>query len=109
MTDKRKESSQKAKSKLEIAFRCDSMGSVEAVTHALSEITIPEIDIHIIHSGVGGIRKSDVLLVETVGSLIVGFQVDVLPEIERVLKGHRVETVFERKNFGLTLDRCKRP
>ncbi len=79
------------KPKLEIVLKADSIGSVEAVTTALSEISVPGVDIGIIHSGVGSVSKSDVFLAETASRLIVGFQVDALPGLEKALSEHGVE------------------
>lgn len=91
MMQKHKETSQKTRPKLEIVLKCDSVGTVEAVTHALREIALPRVDIVIIRSGVGEIGKSDILLAETGSRLIVGFQVNVARGTERLLKEHRTE------------------
>ncbi|HAM49627.1 MAG TPA: hypothetical protein DCP92_02620 [Nitrospiraceae bacterium] len=104
MTHKQKKTSQRTRSKLEIVLRTDSIGSLEAVTHVLSEIILPETDINIIHSGIGAVSKSDVLLAETGSRLIVGFQVDVLPGVEKALKGHRVEVRLYDVIYTLTAD-----
>jgi len=53
-----------ARPKLEIVLKCDSAGSVEAVTAAILKMPLPEIEISIIHSGIGDINKSDILLAE---------------------------------------------
>jgi translation initiation factor IF-2 len=72
---------------LEIVLKCDSIGSVEAVTAVLSRIP----DIKIISSGVGAVTRTDVLLAETAGRLVVGFQVGVIPGLEKVIRQRRVE------------------
>ncbi len=84
-------STQSTKPKLEFVLKCDSAGSVEAVTTGVLEMALPEVDISIIHSGVGDINKSDILIAETGSRLIIGFQVDVLPGIDKELKEHVVE------------------
>ncbi len=67
------------------------MGSVEAVTNSLAALAAPDVDISIIHSSIGSISKSDVLFAETASRLIVGFQVGVMPAMDKVLREHRVE------------------
>jgi translation initiation factor IF-2 len=104
LTHKQKEASQRIQPKLEIVLRADSIGSLEAVSHAISEIILPEVTVSIIHSGVGAVSKSDVLLAETGSRLIVGFQVDALPGMDKVLKEHRVEVRFYEVIYTLIAD-----
>jgi translation initiation factor IF-2 len=97
-------SSEKTRPKLEIVLKCDSIGSLDAMTTALSHIAMPEIDTSIIHSGVGSVSKSDVLLAETAGRLIVGFQVDALPGMDKVVREHGVEVRLFNVIYALTSD-----
>ena len=53
---------QRKKPILEIVLKCDAAGSVEAVTNSLAAVTVPDVDIIVVHSGIGAITKSDVLL-----------------------------------------------
>ncbi|HET6516554.1 MAG TPA: hypothetical protein VFG09_15480 [Thermodesulfovibrionales bacterium] len=90
--------------KLEIVLKCDSTGSVEAVTNGILRITVPQIEISIIHSGVGEISKSDVLYAETGSRLIVGFQVHVVPGTEKVLRERHVEVRLYDVIYSLLAD-----
>lgn len=81
----------RTKPKLEIVLKCDSVGSLEAVTNSLAALTTPDVDIGVIHSGVGVISKSDVLFAETASRLIIGFQVGVMPAMDKALREHGVE------------------
>src|SRR5512135_96743 len=104
MVDKQKDASKRGAPKLEIVLKCDSMGSMEAVVHMLSELVLPGVDVTLIHRGLGAVSKSDVLLAETASRLIVGFQVGVLPEMGKVLKEHRVEVRLYEVIYALTDD-----
>jgi len=104
MKTKHPTSDRTMRSKLDVVLKCDSIGSLEAITASLSEMTLPEVDINIIHSGVGYIAKSDLLLAETASRLIVGFQVDVLPGMDKALKEHRVEVRIYNVIYTLTAD-----
>jgi len=84
-------SAQRKKPKLEIVLKCDTVGSVEAVTKGLAAVTVPDLDISVIHSSIGAISKSDVFFAETASRLIVGFQTGVMPLLDKVLREHRVE------------------
>jgi translation initiation factor IF-2 len=88
---KHQERFEETKPALEIVLKCDSVGSTEAVTNAISEIVLPGADIRVIRSGVGAVNKSDLLLAETASGLIVGFQVGAMPGMDRMLSGRRVE------------------
>ncbi|MBI5055961.1 MAG: hypothetical protein HZB61_05025 [Nitrospirae bacterium] len=92
------------KPKLEIVLKCDSAGSVEAVTAAVLKIIVPDVDMSIIHSGVGDINRSDILLAETGSRLIVGFQVNVTSEVDKELKEHAVEARLYEVIYNLTDD-----
>lgn len=95
---------QDTKPKLEFVLKCDSAGSVEAVSDAILRIVRPAITVDIIHSGIGDINESDVLMAETGSGLIAGFQVAALPGIERELKGHAVEARLYDVIYKLTDD-----
>ena len=86
-----KASAQRKKPKLEIVLKCDAVGSTEAVIKGLTSLTVPDVDISVIHSGIGAISKSDVLFAETASRLIVGFQTGVMPLLDKVLREHKVE------------------
>jgi translation initiation factor IF-2 len=77
--------------KLEIILKCDSIGSVEAVTAALSRIAPAGTDIKIISSGVGAVTRTDILLAETSSRLVIGFQIGVIPGLEKIIRERRVE------------------
>ena len=80
-----------AKKKLEIVLKCDSAGCAEAVEASIKAIAKPEVDIEIISSGVGAINKTDIFMSETGSSLIIGFNVGILPEIKTLPGEHNVE------------------
>jgi translation initiation factor IF-2 len=60
---------------LNIVLKGDVDGSIEALTDSLQRLTTEEIQVNIIHRGVGGITESDVLLAAASDAIIIGFQV----------------------------------
>ena len=58
-----------------IIVKADVMGSAEAVKSSLEKLSNDEVRVRVIHSGVGAINESDVMLASTSGALIVGFNV----------------------------------
>ena len=60
---------------LNIIIKADVDGSVEALNDAMMKLSTDEIAVNVIHSGVGQITESDVLLASASDAIIIGFQV----------------------------------
>ena len=79
------------KKRLEIVLKCDTSGCAEAIISAISALALPEVEIHVISSGVGAVNKSDLFIAETGSRLIIGFNVGLMPHIEHLVSEHTVE------------------
>jgi len=115
-----KEMSNKEEKKLFVILRSDTQGTMEAVKRAVREIKSP-VPLEIIHEGIGGIVKGDVLLASASRAFILGFNVratteakseansrgvdiktydiifELTDELERLLKG--MQTVEKKEIF----------
>ena len=60
---------------LKIIVKADVQGSVEAVRQSLEKLSNEEVRVNVIHSAVGAIRESDVMLASASNAIIVGFNV----------------------------------
>ncbi len=60
---------------LNIIVKADVQGSAEAVKASLLKLSNDEVQVKVIHSGVGAVNESDVLLASTSSAIIVGFNV----------------------------------
>ena len=60
---------------LNLIVKADVQGSAEAVKTSLEKISNDEVRVKVIHSAVGAINESDVMLAATSGAIIVGFNV----------------------------------
>ena len=60
---------------LPIIVKADVQGSAEAIKASLEKLTNEEVRVRVIHSAVGAISESDVMLASTSGAIIVGFNV----------------------------------
>ena len=60
---------------LNILVKADVQGSAEAVRANLMKLNNDEVAVKVIHSGVGAINESDILLASTANAIIVGFNV----------------------------------
>ena len=63
---------------LNLIVKADVQGSVDVLNKYLTELSTEEVRVRIIHSGVGGINESDVVLAEASGAIVIGF--NVVPE-----------------------------
>jgi len=124
-----KEMETKEEKRLSIILKTDTQGSLEAVKHAITEIKSP-VPLEIIHEGVGGIVKSDILLASASRGFILGFSVrptseakqeakqrgiqiqtydiifELTDELEKVLKGMEVK---EKKELVIGKATVKQP
>lgn len=60
---------------LNIIVKADVQGSAEAVRASLEKLSNEEVRVQVIHSAVGAINESDILLASTSDAIIVGFNV----------------------------------
>jgi len=60
---------------LPLIIKADVQGSQEALVHALTKLSTPEVKVQIVHSQVGGISESDVNLAVASKAVIIGFNV----------------------------------
>ncbi len=78
---------------LNVIIKADAYGSVQAIENTLHELNeeLPEVRIQIIHSGVGAISESDVLLGKASAAIVVGFQVEADPAAAQTAASEGVE------------------
>ena len=108
---------------LNVIVKADVQGSVEAVKQSLLKLSNDEVEVKIIHGGVGAINESDVILASTSNAIILGFNVkpdtqaeitannekvdlrlysviyNAIEDIERAMKG-MLEPIYEEKVIG---------
>src|SRR5919202_3866455 len=60
---------------LNIIVKGDVQGSVEAVAGELAKIKHPEVAVNVIHTGIGAITESDVMLASASNAIVAGFNV----------------------------------
>ena len=108
---------------LNVIVKADVQGSVEAVKQSLLKLSNDEVEVKIIHGGVGAINESDVILASTSNAIILGFNVkpdtqaeitannekvdlrlysviyNAIEDIERAIKG-MLEPIYEEKVIG---------
>ncbi len=60
---------------LTLVLKGDVAGSIEAIEDEIAKLPQSEVQVNVIHRGVGGINESDVMLAAASGSVILGFNV----------------------------------
>jgi len=76
---------------LPIVIKGDVQGSVEAIASSLNKLSTDEVAMRVLHSGVGGINESDVILAKATGAVIVGFNVRANPAARDLARRDGVE------------------
>lgn len=60
---------------LNIVVKADVQGSVEALKQSLEKVKNDEVKVVVVHSGVGAITESDIMLASAANALVIGFNV----------------------------------
>jgi translation initiation factor IF-2 len=89
---------------LNLVVKGDVDGSVEAAVSELQKIQHPEVGVHVIHTGVGGITESDVMLAAASQALVVGFNVRPNAEARSLADREGVDIRTYRVIYQLTED-----
>ena len=63
------------KRSLRLVIKADQGGPAEALADALGQLSNPEVQVEILHRGVGAIAETDILLAKASGAIIIGFHV----------------------------------
>ena len=90
-----------------VVIKGDVRGSVEAVSDALENIKHDEIRVKVIHTGVGGINESDVMLAMASGALVLGFNVRADAKAREVAKREKIPLSFYTVIYNLIDDITK--
>ena len=76
---------------LNIILKGDVDGSVEALTDSFEKLSTEEIQVNIIHKGVGAITESDVLLASASDALVIGFNVRPMGNAREVAEKEEID------------------
>ena len=76
---------------LNIVVKADVQGSVEALCASLVKIQNEEVKVSVVHSGVGAINESDVMLASAANALIIGFNVRPDANARKIAESEKVD------------------
>jgi translation initiation factor IF-2 len=60
---------------LNVVIKGDVDGSIQALSDSIEQLSTDEVEVDVIHRGVGAINRTDALLAATAGAIIIGFHV----------------------------------
>jgi translation initiation factor IF-2 len=87
---------------LPIIIKADVQGSAEVLADTLSKLTDERVKIRIIHSGVGAINESDVLLASASNAIIIAFNVRPDRNAEEIAARERVDIRLHSVIYNVT-------
>lgn len=89
---------------LNLIIKADVQGSVEALRQSLEHLSTDEVKVNVIHSGVGAITESDVMLASASGAIIIGFQVRPDVNAKKMAERDHVDVRLYRIIYDATAD-----
>jgi len=82
-----------------VILKVDVMGSLEALKEKLNGLSTDEVKIKFIHSGVGAVNESDVLLADASDAIIIGYRVVADGRTRRIAEEQKVDMRFYQVIF----------
>jgi len=76
---------------LNIILKADVHGSIEALVNSLEKLSTNEVQVKLVHTGVGNVNKSDVMLAMASNAIVIGFTVDVSTDAKKQALLERVD------------------
>lgn len=76
---------------LNVILRADSQGALKAVADVLANMGDENVKVEVVSQGVGEVKKSDVLLASSSEGIILGFNVEISPEIQNLANQEKIE------------------
>jgi translation initiation factor IF-2 len=85
---------EKGTKELKIILKADVQGSVEVLKQSLIKLSTDAIKVSVIHSGVGGINESDVVLAAASDAVIIGFHVKADSKAQSLIDREKVDMKY---------------
>lgn len=89
---------------LKLIIKADAQGSIEAARDALEKLSDEEVQIKIVHKGVGGITETDVMLAAASDAIVVGFNVRPDTKAKELAEKEKVDIRTYRVIYKLVED-----
>lgn len=89
---------------LNIVLKTDVNGSLEAIVESIAKLNNDKVSVNILHSGVGAISESDIILASASNAIVVGFNVRMDSKAKTVSERMKVDVRFYKIIYELLED-----
>ena len=76
---------------LNIILKTDTQGSLDALQESLPTLGNEEVEVKVIHGGIGAIKETDIMLASASNALVVGFNVAIDSNAQKIAKNEKIE------------------
>ena len=95
---------QQGQAEVPLVVKADTQGSIEALKDSLAKLDQTEVRIPVIHSGVGAITETDVMLADASDAIIIGFNVRPEPKARALAEVDKVDMRLYRVIYKVIED-----
>jgi translation initiation factor IF-2 len=86
---------------INLIVKADAQGSIEAIKDALNKIDRTEVQVNVLHAGVGGITETDIQLADASDAIVIGFNVRPEPKAKVAAEQAKVDMRLYRVIYKL--------
>ncbi len=90
---------------VKVVLKADTKGSLEAIKETIAkELKTSDVAVKVIHSGVGNVTESDVMMAAASQGVVIGFHTDVPSQVDRLAERHHTEVSVYKVIYELIDD-----
>ncbi|QDU32936.1 Translation initiation factor IF-2 [Poriferisphaera corsica] len=90
------------KQDLRVVLKADVQGTLHVLRDSLEKLSNDEVQVKVLHSAVGGVTESDVVLADASDAIIIGFHVTITPAVREIAEARKVDVRLYRVLYELT-------
>jgi translation initiation factor IF-2 len=87
---------------LNVVLKADVQGSLEPLLNSLSDLGDQEVSVRLIHSGIGAVNQSDVLLADAADAVIVAYRVGAEEKVREMAASRGIEIIYYNVIYDVT-------
>lgn len=89
---------------IKLVIKADTQGSVEAVSELLAKLQFEEVKLQVVHSGVGGITETDIMLAAASDAIVIGFNIRPTEKAKTLAAQEKVDVRLYNVVYEITDD-----
>jgi len=87
---------------LNVVLKADVQGSLEPLVNSLADLGDEEVSVRIVHSGIGAVNQSDVLLADAADAIIVAYRVGADEKVREMAGARGIEIIYYNVIYDVT-------